>query len=111
MLLCGVYARREATYGNIDHARKVFDMALASVESLPMVCYRICKCKMLTFHARVSEVSLLSLLLLKKKKNNLQLHHLQVNFSFKGKTCVISILEWPCTLTFVISIPSKFLFK
>ncbi|KAL0535513.1 hypothetical protein IC582_029844 [Cucumis melo] len=36
MLLCGVYARREATYGNIDHARKVFDMALASVESLPV---------------------------------------------------------------------------
>ncbi|XP_022923904.1 protein NRDE2 homolog isoform X5 [Cucurbita moschata] len=36
MLLCGVYARREATHGNIDHARKVFDMALASVESLPV---------------------------------------------------------------------------
>lgn len=45
MLLCGVYARREATYGNIDHARKVFDMALASVESLPVVYYRIPKCK------------------------------------------------------------------
>ncbi|XP_047151586.1 nuclear exosome regulator NRDE2 isoform X2 [Vigna umbellata] len=35
LLLCGVYARREATYGNIDHARKVFDMALLSVEALP----------------------------------------------------------------------------
>lgn len=38
LLLCGVYARREATYGNIDHARKVFDMALLSVEELPVVC-------------------------------------------------------------------------
>ncbi|CAJ1952201.1 unnamed protein product [Sphenostylis stenocarpa] len=36
VLLCGVYARREATYGNIDHARKVFDMALLSVEALPV---------------------------------------------------------------------------
>ncbi|KAH1207217.1 Protein NRDE2 [Glycine max] len=36
LLLCGVYARREATYGNIDHARKVFDMALLSVEALPV---------------------------------------------------------------------------
>ncbi|TKY44864.1 NRDE protein [Spatholobus suberectus] len=36
ILLCGVYARREATYGNIDHARKVFDMALLSVEGLPV---------------------------------------------------------------------------
>ncbi|KAH1152400.1 hypothetical protein AAZX31_16G195400 [Glycine max] len=36
LLLCGVYARREATYGNIDHARKVFDMALLSVEELPV---------------------------------------------------------------------------
>ncbi|GMQ11676.1 hypothetical protein CsSME_00054208 [Camellia sinensis var. sinensis] len=35
VLLCGVYARREAAYGNIDHARKVFDMALASIEGLP----------------------------------------------------------------------------
>ncbi|XP_014514785.1 protein NRDE2 homolog isoform X2 [Vigna radiata var. radiata] len=35
VLLCGVYARREAAYGNIDHARKVFDMALLSVEALP----------------------------------------------------------------------------
>ncbi|KAL6962786.1 hypothetical protein U1Q18_037745 [Sarracenia purpurea var. burkii] len=34
VLLCGVYARREAAYGNIDHARKVFDMALASIEGL-----------------------------------------------------------------------------
>ncbi|XP_028119096.1 uncharacterized protein LOC114316598 [Camellia sinensis] len=37
VLLCGVYARREAAYGNIDHARKVFDMALASIEGLPSV--------------------------------------------------------------------------
>ncbi|XP_029129968.1 protein NRDE2 homolog isoform X2 [Cajanus cajan] len=36
VLLCGVYARREANYGNIDHARKVFDMALLSVEGLPV---------------------------------------------------------------------------
>ncbi|XP_058722605.1 uncharacterized protein LOC131594475 isoform X2 [Vicia villosa] len=35
VLLCGVYARREANYGNIDLARKVFDMALLSVEGLP----------------------------------------------------------------------------
>ncbi|AES86890.2 putative siRNA-mediated silencing protein NRDE-2 [Medicago truncatula] len=35
VLLCGVYARREADYGNIDLARKVFDMALLSVEGLP----------------------------------------------------------------------------
>ncbi|XP_059641938.1 uncharacterized protein LOC132283914 isoform X2 [Cornus florida] len=36
VLLCGVYARREAAFGNIDHARKVFDMALASIEGLPL---------------------------------------------------------------------------
>lgn len=36
VLLCGVYARREAAHGNIDHARKVFDMALASIEGLPL---------------------------------------------------------------------------
>ncbi|KAF7822056.1 protein NRDE2-like protein isoform X1 [Senna tora] len=36
VLLCGVYARREANYGNIDHARKVFDMALLSLEGLPV---------------------------------------------------------------------------
>lgn len=35
VLLCGVYARREAIFGNIDHARKVFDMALLSLEGLP----------------------------------------------------------------------------
>ncbi|XP_057459569.1 LOW QUALITY PROTEIN: uncharacterized protein LOC130750153 [Actinidia eriantha] len=35
VLLCGVYARREAAYGNVDHARKIFDMALASIEGLP----------------------------------------------------------------------------
>lgn len=35
LLLCGVYARREAIFGNIDHARRVFDMALSSIESLP----------------------------------------------------------------------------
>ncbi|CAM8981084.1 unnamed protein product [Rhodiola kirilowii] len=35
ILLCGVYARRESAFGNIDHARRVFDMALSSVEVLP----------------------------------------------------------------------------
>ncbi|XP_075483295.1 LOW QUALITY PROTEIN: uncharacterized protein LOC142523397 [Primulina tabacum] len=35
VLLCGVYAQREALFGNIDHSRKVFDMALTSVEGLP----------------------------------------------------------------------------
>ncbi|XP_056168937.1 uncharacterized protein LOC115676257 isoform X2 [Syzygium oleosum] len=35
ILLCGVYARREAVSGNIDLARKVFDMALSSAEVLP----------------------------------------------------------------------------
>ncbi|KAJ7975310.1 protein NRDE2-like isoform X1 [Quillaja saponaria] len=34
ILLCGVYARREADYGNLGHARKVFDMALLSIEGL-----------------------------------------------------------------------------
>lgn len=36
VLLCGVYARREAAYRNIDHARKVFDMALSSMNGLPL---------------------------------------------------------------------------
>ncbi|XP_019430339.1 PREDICTED: protein NRDE2 homolog isoform X1 [Lupinus angustifolius] len=36
VLLCGVYAQREANYGNIDLARKVFDMALLSVDGLPV---------------------------------------------------------------------------
>ncbi|KAI3869306.1 hypothetical protein MKX03_010736 [Papaver bracteatum] len=36
LLLCGLYARCEAAYGNIDLARKVFDMALSSVEGLPL---------------------------------------------------------------------------
>ncbi|EHA8588963.1 protein NRDE2 [Cocos nucifera] len=36
LLLCGVYARSEATYGNIDLARKIFDMALSSIDGLPM---------------------------------------------------------------------------
>ncbi|EEF34680.1 nuclear exosome regulator NRDE2 isoform X2 [Ricinus communis] len=35
VLLCGVYAQREAASGNIDHARKVFDMALSLIEGLP----------------------------------------------------------------------------
>ncbi|KAH9616378.1 hypothetical protein KSS87_013393 [Heliosperma pusillum] len=34
ILLCGVYARREAAFGNIDLARKVFDMALSSISGL-----------------------------------------------------------------------------
>ncbi|GJV96877.1 protein NRDE2 [Tanacetum coccineum] len=33
--LCGVYARREAAHGNIEYARKAFDMALLSIEGLP----------------------------------------------------------------------------
>lgn len=37
VLLCGVYARREAVFGNIDHARKIFDMALSSIDGLPQV--------------------------------------------------------------------------
>ncbi|XP_019179398.1 PREDICTED: protein NRDE2 homolog isoform X2 [Ipomoea nil] len=36
ILLCGVYAQREAVFGNIDHARKIFDMALSSIEGLPV---------------------------------------------------------------------------
>lgn len=36
VLLCGVYARREAFFGNIDHSRKVFDMALSSIEGIPL---------------------------------------------------------------------------
>ncbi|KAK9278602.1 hypothetical protein L1049_028175 [Liquidambar formosana] len=36
LLLCGVYARREAVFGNIDYARKVFDMALSSIDGLPL---------------------------------------------------------------------------
>ncbi|CAI0400206.1 unnamed protein product [Linum tenue] len=34
VLLCGVYAKREASFGKIDHARRVFDMALSSIEGL-----------------------------------------------------------------------------
>ncbi|CAA7401326.1 unnamed protein product [Spirodela intermedia] len=34
LLLCGVYAKREAAHGNTDLARKVFDMALLSVGGL-----------------------------------------------------------------------------
>ncbi|XP_018675490.2 uncharacterized protein LOC104000079 isoform X3 [Musa acuminata AAA Group] len=36
LLLCGVYAQSEATYGNIDVARKIFDMALLSTDALPV---------------------------------------------------------------------------
>ncbi|KAK4844836.1 hypothetical protein QYF36_024957 [Acer negundo] len=36
VLLCGVYAQREAFFGNIDHARRVFDMALSSIEGLSL---------------------------------------------------------------------------
>ena len=39
VLLCGVYARREAAYGNIVHARKIFDMALSSICGMPLVCF------------------------------------------------------------------------
>ncbi|KAI3796903.1 hypothetical protein L1987_39590 [Smallanthus sonchifolius] len=33
--LCGVYAKREAAFGNIEYTRKAFDMALLSIEGLP----------------------------------------------------------------------------
>ncbi|XP_010551127.1 PREDICTED: protein NRDE2 homolog isoform X2 [Tarenaya hassleriana] len=33
-LLCGVYARREVVSGNMNHARRVFDMALSSISGL-----------------------------------------------------------------------------
>lgn len=36
ILLCGVYARREAFFGNIENARRVFDMALLSIAGLPL---------------------------------------------------------------------------
>ncbi|KAI4326320.1 hypothetical protein MLD38_031646 [Melastoma candidum] len=36
ILFCGIYAQREAAFQNIDHARKVFDMALGSIEVLPV---------------------------------------------------------------------------
>ncbi|KAE8678347.1 hypothetical protein F3Y22_tig00111427pilonHSYRG00550 [Hibiscus syriacus] len=36
LLLCGIYARREAFYGNMDNARRVFDMALLSLAGFPM---------------------------------------------------------------------------
>ncbi|KAL5721971.1 hypothetical protein ACHQM5_005547 [Ranunculus cassubicifolius] len=36
LLLCGVYARKEAAFGNHDVARKVFDMALSSITELPL---------------------------------------------------------------------------
>ncbi|KAJ0047844.1 hypothetical protein Pint_16778 [Pistacia integerrima] len=35
ILLCGVYARKEALFGNIDHARRIFDMALSSIDGFP----------------------------------------------------------------------------
>ncbi|ESQ48150.1 hypothetical protein EUTSA_v10019937mg [Eutrema salsugineum] len=35
LLLCGVYAQREAASGNMKHARRVFDMALTSICGLP----------------------------------------------------------------------------
>ncbi|CAN4085405.1 unnamed protein product [Withania somnifera] len=37
VLLCGVYAQREAVFGNIDHARKIFDKALSSIDGLPQL--------------------------------------------------------------------------
>ncbi|KAK9118131.1 hypothetical protein Scep_016224 [Stephania cephalantha] len=36
LLLCGVYAQREAAFGNIDLARKVFDMALSTTDGLTL---------------------------------------------------------------------------
>lgn len=38
LLLCGAYARIEAAAGNIDLARKIFDMALCSVTDLSLDC-------------------------------------------------------------------------
>ncbi|KAH0927048.1 hypothetical protein HID58_019304 [Brassica napus] len=35
LLLCGVYAQREAASGNMKHARRIFDMALTSICGLP----------------------------------------------------------------------------
>ncbi|CAN8258973.1 unnamed protein product [Cochlearia groenlandica] len=35
LLLCGVYAQREAACGNMKYARRVFDMALTSICGLP----------------------------------------------------------------------------
>ncbi|KAJ3695951.1 hypothetical protein LUZ60_001328 [Juncus effusus] len=35
ILFCGVYAKTEAANGNIDMARKIFDMALVSADSAP----------------------------------------------------------------------------
>jgi len=32
-LLCGIYGRTEAMHGNIEQARKIFDMALLSTEA------------------------------------------------------------------------------
>ncbi|KAJ4793811.1 Protein NRDE2-like protein [Rhynchospora pubera] len=34
-LLCGIYAQTEAAHGNVDLARKIFDMALLSIEGTP----------------------------------------------------------------------------
>ncbi|KAJ0987304.1 hypothetical protein J5N97_005660 [Dioscorea zingiberensis] len=36
LLLCGIYARSEAAFGNMDLARKIFDMALAASVGLPL---------------------------------------------------------------------------
>nr|KJB30256.1 hypothetical protein B456_005G134900 [Gossypium raimondii] len=36
LLLCGIYARREAFYGNMDNARRVFDMALLSLAGVSL---------------------------------------------------------------------------
>lgn len=38
LLLCGAYARIEAAAGNIDVARKIFDMALCSISDLSLDC-------------------------------------------------------------------------
>uniref|UniRef100_A0A453PP47 Uncharacterized protein n=1 Tax=Aegilops tauschii subsp. strangulata TaxID=200361 RepID=A0A453PP47_AEGTS len=37
LLLCGIYGRIEARHGNIDQARKIFDMALLSTEGATQV--------------------------------------------------------------------------
>jgi hypothetical protein len=40
-LLCGIYARTEAMHGNIEQARKIFDMALLSTEATTEVNYEV----------------------------------------------------------------------
>ncbi|GER25409.1 P-loop containing nucleoside triphosphatehydrolases superfamily protein [Striga asiatica] len=45
VLLCGVYAQREAFFRNIDHPSKVFDMALSSIDGLPQCADYVVYCR------------------------------------------------------------------